>query len=54
MEEIPYWQIAEMLNVSETSIYRMLRTAEVSEERADQIMKAIKKLKALKGGRGNA
>lgn len=38
---IPYWAIAEKLNISENTLYRWLRT-ELAPDRKQQILNAIK------------
>jgi IS30 family transposase len=38
---IPYWAIAEKLNISESTLYRWLRF-ELSQAKKEQILKAIR------------
>lgn len=42
---IPYWALAAKLHVSESTLYRWFRTEELSEDKRQEILKAISELK---------
>lgn len=44
--KIPYWRLAKEMNVSENTVWRMLRddSAEISVEKATEIAKAFAKI----------
>ena len=48
--QIPYWKVGNALNVSENTVWRTLRNAEVKEETAEKILSAIE---SIKGERDN-
>ena len=47
-KKIPYWRIAEVMRISEMSVWRLLRTDEISEEKGKDFLTAIRRIEEAK------
>lgn len=45
---IPYWRVAECMQISEMSVWRLLRTDEISEEKGTAFLTAIRRIEEAK------